>query len=501
MNPPVKTKIILIPILLSLGLLFANATVSAAQAQQNDPNYDPAAANMAPVPGDPTAQVAQPYPDQQQQAPPPSSTVQNESIQSARQAQQQGAPPPDQQDQQQMDQQQQVDNQQTYDNNGQPLSPQEQVAVDELNADQPPPQLPAYDQPPAPEPDYLWTPGYWGYAPVGYYWVPGVWVAAPWPGALWTPGYWAFYGGRYRYHHGYWGRYVGFYGGINYGFGYPGYGFWGGYWSGPHFFYNRAVTRVNVTRVTNVYTHNVYLNRNYVTSSRIAYNGGPTGIRVQPRPAEIAARTQPRLAPMQSQLAIRQQAQQNQQQFYNTNRGRPATIAVQQPIPADRGVHNPIAHPTPAASGYTASPRYNTQPGYTRPAQPRPGTYQQQQPGNYQQQRPSEYQSHPAQPGPIVRPVEPQQPGQTLQYGRPAYPNQPNIQPKPLQPNVQPVPQYRPEYQSRPAPTNPSPQLIQPRPEQQYHPAPQYQPHPQPESHPANQPHPQGGNSDHNSHH
>src|ERR1700756_4377330 len=26
---------------------------------------------------------------------------------------------------------------------------------------QPPPELPVYDQPPAPGPDYIWTPGYW----------------------------------------------------------------------------------------------------------------------------------------------------------------------------------------------------------------------------------------------------------------------------------------------------------------------------------------------------
>src|SRR5271170_1861838 len=36
-----------------------------------------------------------------------------------------------------------------------------------------PPALPVYVQPMAPDAGYLWTPGYWGYAGEGYFWVPG----------------------------------------------------------------------------------------------------------------------------------------------------------------------------------------------------------------------------------------------------------------------------------------------------------------------------------------
>ena len=93
-----------------------------------------------------------------------------------------------------------------------------------------PPALPVYAQPPCPGDGYLWTPGYWAYGPVGYYWVPGVWVTPPRVGVLWTPGYWGFAGGLYGWHAGYWGPHVGFYGGINYGFGYGGVGFFGGEW-------------------------------------------------------------------------------------------------------------------------------------------------------------------------------------------------------------------------------------------------------------------------------
>src|ERR1700733_12235554 len=100
-----------------------------------------------------------------------------------------------------------------------------------------PPALPVYEQPLCPGDGYIWTPGYWAYGPAGYYWVPGVWVMPPSVGVLWTPGYWGFAGGLYGWHAGYWGPHVGYYGGINYGFGYAGVGFVGRYWSGGDFSY------------------------------------------------------------------------------------------------------------------------------------------------------------------------------------------------------------------------------------------------------------------------
>jgi hypothetical protein len=62
---------------------------------------------------------------------------------------------------------------------------------------------------------------------------------------LWTPGYWAWRDdGVYVWRSGYWGPRVGFYGGVNYGYGYTGSGYYGGYWSGRVFTYNTAVTNV-----------------------------------------------------------------------------------------------------------------------------------------------------------------------------------------------------------------------------------------------------------------
>jgi hypothetical protein len=119
-----------------------------------------------------------------------------------------------------------------------------------------PPMIPVYDQPIAPGYGYIWTPGYWAYGDDGYYWVDGAWVEPPYEGALWTPGYWGWGDGVYFWNAGYWGRHIGYYGGINYGFGYFGTGFWGGYWRGGRFFYNGEYNHLGFRDGT-VYNHRV----------------------------------------------------------------------------------------------------------------------------------------------------------------------------------------------------------------------------------------------------
>ncbi|MGB0105593.1 MAG: hypothetical protein WBP51_15420, partial [Candidatus Sulfotelmatobacter sp.] len=114
-----------------------------------------------------------------------------------------------------------------------------------------PPALPVYEQPLCPGDGYLWTPGYWAYDydASDYYWVPGTWVMAPETGFLWTPAYWGWGGDGFVFYDGYWGPHIGFYGGINYGFGYFGVGFEGGRWDNGHFFYNRSVNNVNMNEI------------------------------------------------------------------------------------------------------------------------------------------------------------------------------------------------------------------------------------------------------------
>ena len=135
-----------------------------------------------------------------------------------------------------------------------------------------PPPIPVYEQPPCPVEGYLWTPGYYeyDYDAANYYWVDGLWVPPPTVGFLWTPGYWGYAGGIYAFHTGYWGPTVGFYGGINYGYGYGGYGYYGGRWEGREFRYNTAITRVNVNNIHNTYVDNNFRNR---PENRASFNG------------------------------------------------------------------------------------------------------------------------------------------------------------------------------------------------------------------------------------
>jgi len=119
-----------------------------------------------------------------------------------------------------------------------------------------PPALRVYVQPLCPAEGYIWAPGYWAYRDGAYVWAPGAWVLPPQPGLLFTPGYWDLVDGVYLWRHGHWGVHVGYYGGVNYGYGYPGAGFFGGRWEGGHFFYNREVSNVG-ERFRNTYREKV----------------------------------------------------------------------------------------------------------------------------------------------------------------------------------------------------------------------------------------------------
>jgi len=192
-----------------------------------------------------------------------------------------------------------------------------------------PPALPIYAQPPCPAPGYIWTPGYWAWDPAyGYYWVPGTWVPAPFIGAMWTPGYWAFYDGGYRWHRGYWGYSVGFYGGINYGFGYTGYGYHGGYWNHNHFYYNRSVNRIEGRSFRHLYDRRVV---DHYGDRRVSYNGGPGGIRIGPTRQQLAAERGRHFGPVNEQLRQARFARTNRAQWARENHGRPEIAATPRP--------------------------------------------------------------------------------------------------------------------------------------------------------------------------
>ena len=97
-------------------------------------------------------------------------------------------------------------------------------------------------------------------------------MMAPAVGLLWTPGYW--------------GPQVGFYGGVNYGYGYGGVGFGGGRWNGGNFNYNTAVMRVNTAR------HSQHVYRPHGDQQ---HNSEPRELQRSDRVASVCGQTRPSL--------------------------------------------------------------------------------------------------------------------------------------------------------------------------------------------------------------
>ena len=179
----------------------------------------------------------------------------------------------------------------------------------------------------------MWVPGYWAYGDDGYYWIPGTWVPAPYEGALWTPPYWGWEGGFYIFHPGYWGRHVGYYGGVNYGFGYMGVGFVGGMWRGHNFEYNRAVMRVDERRIHNTYEDRTIVNRYTIPNDRrVAFSGGRDGIHHDPRPEERMADRDQHVRETSFQQQHETAARSDRSLYVKNNGGHPGSVAVQRPF-------------------------------------------------------------------------------------------------------------------------------------------------------------------------
>ena len=196
-----------------------------------------------------------------------------------------------------------------------------------------PPAIPVYEQPICPQEGYIWTPGYWYYGDGEYFWVPGTWVLAPEPGFLWTPGYWGWGGSAFFWHAGYWGPHIGFYGGINYGFGYFGHGYDGGRWENNHFYYNTYVNHVNTTIIHNTYNTRI----ENVNVNRVSYNGGSGGIEARPTPQEESFDKERHVGPVAAQNQHVEQARGNPQLRASNNHGKPPIAATTKPGEFNRG--------------------------------------------------------------------------------------------------------------------------------------------------------------------
>lgn len=333
----------------------------------------------------------------------------------------------------------------------------------------PPPPLPVYEQPPIPAVGYIWTPGYWAWDGEEYYWVPGTWVLAPFTGALWTPGYWGWSDGVYAFHQGYWGTHVGFYGGVNYGYGYGGDGYEGGHWGPGGFYYNQSVNHITNVHVTNVYNQTVI---NNTTINRTSYNGGNGGISRQPTPQEITYSHEQHTPPVAAQQEHIQMARQNPAMRASVNHGVPTIAATARPA-SFSGAGVVAAHNAPASAAELA---------------PHPASHGQpaQNPGlrssGFAPHPNAEPAREPSEPSRPTNGVEPENNGGVMHAPRPesrteaapAERNVPSEQPRPSE-------QYRPMQQPRPS--------EQPRPMAEPHPMPAEPayhgaPHPAPAAHP-----------------
>jgi Domain of unknown function (DUF4124)/WXXGXW repeat (2 copies) len=177
-----------------------------------------------------------------------------------------------------------------------------------LTATEAPPPPREEEQPAVDVAGSLWTPGYWAWGTTSYSWVPGTWVRPPRVGLLWTPGYWVLAGGVYVFQRGYWGPHVGYYGGINYGYGYFGSGYSGGRWIGTTFVYNAAVSHVNTSVIGDTYREPA---RGEVASFKLSHGSAPSGTTETRMPQRRGAPVQPHPAPTQrtaESAALRQRA-------------------------------------------------------------------------------------------------------------------------------------------------------------------------------------------------
>jgi hypothetical protein len=374
---------------------------------------------------------------------------------------------------------------QYYQQNYYPPSEGSETYEQPVEASEPPPPLPEYSQPPCPGDNYMWTPGYWSYASAGYYWVPGAWVMAPWVGALWTPPWWGYSNGAYLWHAGFWGSHIGFYGGINYGFGYTGRGYYGAYWNNGAVYYNRTVTNVNVTIVRNVYNYSV--TNNYV---RVSYNGGRGGIEARPTPQELAVTRDPRMAAVPAQVQYARQASADRAQFVAAGAAWPAALALARPL--STSYKAPASRPPAAAlraARPTPEPRAQVQPN-ERPGAPAA--------------RP-EIPENRAVPQPLARPevrpvpeTRPSAPEGRPGVEAPAPRQQPENRPAPAahpsapergRPET-PIP-ARPEIRPEQRPQAPAPARPEPRPESRSSAAPRPEPQARPEARPTPQARPE----------
>jgi len=370
-----------------------------------------------------------------------------------------------------------------------------------ISVDLAPPALPVYEQPACPDDGYLWTPGYWAYGDYGYYWVPGTWVQPPEAGLLWTPGYWGWSGDNYAFYPGYWSTDVGFYGGVNYGYGYGGDGYGGGRWQGGNFFYNSSVNNIGSGHVRNRYADASVVRQ----AGNVSYNGGDGGVQAQPSAQQTQFASERHVQPTSAQVAHVRSAAKDRGQLASVNGGRPATpaaatptsykrVATQhaatQPLTKQDSVKGQQARSAKNNTAASISPQINAEKQSPPAGQDRPATESrdvvaqpEEKPAVIKPQPPI-YNSEP-------RPEAAQPQSRPEVEAKPQPRPEAEAKPQP-RPEVEAKPESHPEVEAKPQPRPEAEAKPQPRPEVEAKPQPRPEVEAKPESHPEAEAKPQG---------
>ncbi|HLJ37271.1 MAG TPA: hypothetical protein VKT54_02565, partial [Steroidobacteraceae bacterium] len=258
-----------------------------------------------------------------------------------------------------------------------------------------------------------------------------------------------------------------FYGGVDYGFGYPGVGYRGGEWRGREFIENRAIV------------HNF-------TTNRVSFNGGQGGITARPTSREMAAAREHHVAPIQVQRQQERMAAQSREMRASVNGGRPPIAATPRPgVFSGAGVVAARNSASARAGGFRTAERPN--------GAERPNTAERPNAGSRGNTAPA-----PARGNSFAPPrgsAEPQREAprgafpQTQREGR-----GPQSRPQEMRPQERPALQARPPQRAeRPQPQERAPQREQPRPQPQREERPQQReerPQQRDERRPQEPPHP-----------
>ena len=170
-------------------------------------------------------------------------------------------------------------------------------------------------------------PGFWAWRKdvPDYYWVPGTWVKPPRAGLLWTPPYWSHADDGYVFHAGYWAEAVGFYGGIDYGYGYSGDGYQGGRWENDAFFYNSGTNNLGSLTIAHQYGQKIAPNEH---SMRVSFNGGSRGTKTRPTPEQERLARNSHVAPTAEQQHHFEMAAKDRSLYSKLNRDQPGIAAT-----------------------------------------------------------------------------------------------------------------------------------------------------------------------------